>query len=439
MTCDRALRNLSKGCALAGASISLALPVHGQTDDTALRHAKEILRTTPLIDGHNDLPWVIREKGTPPRDVESYDIAGKGPFDTDIPRLRAGGVGAQFWSVYVPSTLSPFEAMRTQLEQIDIARRMIAKYPNDLGLATSVAGIKAEIGRGHIASLLGMEGGHTIGNSLGSLRVFYELGVRYMTLTHFNSNDWADAATDSARHNGLTPFGREVVREMNRMGMMVDISHVSPTVMSQVLNISQAPVIFSHSSARALTDHVRNVPDSILRRMRTNGGVVMVNFVTAFVSEPFRRWIGDVLPALALASSDSAAERILRDHTASHGIAPRATLKELADHVDHIRDMAGADHVGIGADFYGAVGAENQVIGLEDVSKYPALFAELIRRGWSDGDLRKLAGENMLRVFGEVETVSVRLRKERPPSNATIEELDGVGAAAKGGGAGGAQ
>jgi hypothetical protein len=207
--------------------------------------------------------------------------------------------------------------------------------------------------------------------------------------------------------------------------MMVDISHVSPTVMSQVLTLSEAPVIFSHSSARALTDHVRNVPDSILARMKSNGGVVMVNFVTAFVSEPYRRWIGDVLPTLALASSDSAADRILREHRARRGPAPRATVKDLADHVEHIRRVAGIDHVGIGADFYGAVGDENQVQGLEDVSKYPDLFAELIRRGWSDADLRKLAGENMLRVLGEVESVSARVRKERPPSNATIEQLDG--------------
>ncbi len=416
---------LARSLALCLATIALASAATAQTDDANLRRARELLRTTPLIDSHNDLPWVIREKGTPPRDVESYDIAGKGPFDTDIPRLRAGGIGAQFWSVYVPSTLSPFEAMRAQLEQIDIARRIIAKYPADLGLATSLSEIKSEMGRGRIASLIGMEGGHTIGNSLGALRAFYDLGARYMTLTHFNSNDWADAATDSARHGGLTPFGKEVVREMNRMGMMVDISHVSPTVMSQVLTLSEAPVIFSHSSARALTDHVRNVPDSILARMKSNGGVVMVNFVTAFVSEPYRRWIGDVLPTLALASSDSAADRILREHRARRGPAPRATVKDLADHVEHIRRVAGIDHVGIGADFYGAVGDENQVQGLEDVSKYPVLFAELIRRGWSDADLRKLAGENMLRVLGEVETVSARVRKERPPSNATIEQLDG--------------
>ncbi|MBK6487094.1 MAG: dipeptidase [Gemmatimonadetes bacterium] len=416
---------LARSLALCLATIALASAATAQTDDANLRRARELLRTTPLIDSHNDLPWVIREKGTPPRDVESYDIAGKGPFDTDIPRLRAGGIGAQFWSVYVPSTLSPFEAMRAQLEQIDIARRIIAKYPADLGLATSLSEIKSEMGRGRIASLIGMEGGHTIGNSLGALRAFYDLGARYMTLTHFNSNDWADAATDSARHGGLTPFGKEVVREMNRMGMMVDISHVSPTVMSQVLTLSEAPVIFSHSSARALTDHVRNVPDSILARMKSNGGVVMVNFVTAFVSEPYRRWIGDVLPTLALASSDSAADRILREHRARRGPAPRATVKDLADHVEHIRRVAGIDHVGIGADFYGAVGDENQVQGLEDVSKYPVLFAELIRRGWSDADLRKLAGENMLRVLGEVESVSARVRKERPPSNATIEQLDG--------------
>lgn len=399
-------------------------PSRGQTDDAALRRAKAILRTTPVIDTHNDLPWVIREKGSPPGDVESYDVSRRARLDTDIPRLRQGMVGAQFWSVYVPSGLSPLDAMRAQLEQIDIARRLIEKYPNDLGYAASVADIRRQIAAGKIASLMGIEGGHTIGNSLGALRAYYALGVRYMTLTHFNTNDWADAATDTARHNGLTAFGREVVREMNRLGMLVDISHVSPATMSDVLNTVEAPVIFSHSSARALTDHVRNVPDSILRRVTRNGGVVMVAFIPDFVSDSARRWGEQLFPLLTRATSDSQWQRITREYTATQGPPPRARLADVADHIEHIRRVAGVEHVGIGADFYGAEAEHDLVQGLEDVSKYPALFAELVRRGWSDADLRKLAGENLLRVFRQTEDVAARLRRARPPSNARIEDLD---------------
>jgi membrane dipeptidase len=394
-----------------------------QSDDAALRRAKAILRTTPIVDTHNDLPWVIREKGTPPRDVESYDISKRARFDTDIPRLREGMVGTQFWSVYVPSGLSPLDAMRAQLEQIDIARRLIAKYPKDLGFATSVADIRRQIARGRIASLLGIEGGHTIANSLGALRAYYDLGVRYMTLTHFNTNDWADAATDTARHGGLSPFGREVVREMNRLGMLVDISHVSPATMSDVLSTVEAPVIFSHSAARAVTDHVRNVPDSILRRLPQNGGVVMVAFIPDFVSEPARRWADELFPRLTRATSDSQRQRLGREYVAEKGPAPRATVKDIADHIEHIRKVAGIDHVGIGADFYGAEADQDLVQGLEDVSKYPALFAELVRRGWRDADLRKLAGENLLRVFRQAEVDAGRLRRQRPPSNANFEEM----------------
>jgi len=396
-----------------------------QTADAALRRAQAILATTPIIDTHNDLPWVIREKGSPPRDVEAYDIAHRARFDTDIPRLRQGMIGTQFWSVWVPSGLSPVEAMRTQLEQIDIARRMIAKYPRDLGAAASVADIRREYVRHRIASLLGMEGGHPIANSLGALRAYYDLGVRYMTLTHFLNTDWADAATDSARHGGLTRFGREVVREMNRLGMMVDISHVSPATMSAALSTTEAPVIFSHSAARALTDHVRNVPDSILRRLPANGGVVMVAFIPSFVSEPVRKWSEGWFPRITTATADSQWQRITREYVAEKGPSPRATVKDIADHIEHIRKVAGIDHVGIGADFFGSEAEQDLVQGVEDVSKYPLVFAELIRRGWSDADLRKLAGENLLRVFSRVEVVATRLRRERRPSNATIEELDG--------------
>ena len=394
-------------------------------EDAAMARARALLRAVGLVDTHNDLPWVIRLDPAHPGDLAARDLRVRGTGDTDLPRLREGGVGTQFWSVYVPSDLGPFEAMRAQLEQIDLARRLIARYPRDLGYAASVADIRRVRASGRIASLLGIEGGHVLANSLGALRAYYDLGVRYMTLTHFRSTDWADAATELPRHGGLTRFGREVVREMNRLGMMVDISHVSPAAMSAALDVSEAPVIFSHSSARALTDHVRNVPDSILRRMARNGGVVQVNFVTVFVSEPLRRWSEGLVPRLQAATSDSAAERLVREWTALHGPLPRATLTDLADHVEHIARVAGVDHVGIGADFYGASGPMNVVEGMEDVARYPALFAELIRRGWSDANLRKLAGGNLLRVFGEVERVAARLRREREPSLATIEALDG--------------
>jgi membrane dipeptidase len=416
---------VTRGLSLVGPLLlAVATVAQGQGEDAALRRARAILQATPVIDTHNDLPWVIREKGNPPRDVESYDIATRARFDTDLPRLREGMVGTQFWSVYVPSGFAPLDAMRAQLEQIDIARRLIAKYPRDLGFATSVADIRREYTRGRIASLLGIEGGHTIANSLGALRAYYDLGVRYMTLTHFHTHDWADAATDSVRHDGLSPFGHEVVREMNRLGMLVDLSHVSPAAMSDALNTTEAPVIFSHSSARALTDHVRNVPDSILRRMPANGGVVMVAFVPPFVSEPNRLWSEEWFPQIARATSDSQWQRITREYVAKKGPAPRATLKDVADHIEHIRKVAGIDHVGIGADYYGAEAEQDLIQGLEDVSKYPLLFAELIRRGWSDIELRKLAGENLLRVFRQAEVVSGRLRRARPPSNATIEEPD---------------
>jgi membrane dipeptidase len=393
-----------------------------QEADEAMQRAMSVLRTSPLIDTHNDLPWVIREKAN--GDVKEFDLSVRRDLDTDIPRLREGMVGTQFWSVWVPSSLSPLDAMRQQLEQIDLARRMIAAYADDFGFAVSTADIQREQRRGRIASLIGIEGGHSMGNSLGALRAYYDLGVRYMTLTHFHTIDWADSATDEARHDGITPFGEEVVREMNRLGMMVDISHVSEAAMSDVLRVSEAPVIFSHSSARTLTRHVRNVPDHILKQMPENGGLVMVAFIPPFVSEPARIWADDLFPLLKQAQSDTEWQQIGQQYRAEHGSPPRATLSDVADHIDHIAKTAGVDHVGIGADFYGAEVEDELVQGLEDVSKYPLLFAELVRRGWSDEDLRKLARENLLRVFAEVEQLASRLRRSRSPSLATIEELD---------------
>jgi membrane dipeptidase len=390
-----------------------------------IERARRVLRSTPLVDGHNDLPWAIRESSKAPHDVEAYDLRKTTPGHTDLARLAKGMVGAQFWSVYTPGEYADSGYARVQLEQIDIARQVIARYPDKLQLAHSSSDVRRDFRDNLVGSLLGLEGGHAIENSLGALRAYYDLGVRYMTLTHNVTLDWADAAMDSAKHGGLTPFGEEVVREMNRLGMLVDLAHVSPGTMSDALDVSQAPVIFSHSGARALVDVPRNVPDSILRRLPKNGGVVMVPFVPSFVSPElaaYEREASDVAEkARGEHPGDTAAQHAqLRAWRDAHP-APRATLSQVADQIEHIRDVAGIDHVGIGSDFDGIT---DVVVGLEDVSKFPALFAELARRGWSDEDLKKLAGENVLHAFARAEAVSARLRKERTPSNKTIVQLD---------------
>jgi membrane dipeptidase len=385
-----------------------------QQRDANMERALRVLRSTPLVDGHNDLPWAIRESGTRPRDVEAYDLRIRTAGHTDLERLRQGRVGGQFWSVYVPGEAKDSGFARLQLEQIDIARRVIAKYPDRLALALTAGDVRREFRRGRIGSVLGMEGGHVLENSLGALRAYYDLGARYMTLTHNVTLDWADAALDSARHGGLSAFGEEVVREMNRLGMLVDLSHASPATMSDALNVSEAPVIFSHSSARALADVPRNVPDSILRRLPANGGVVMVTFVPGFISQE----LVDYGRARRRFGSDTATAEFRQWSSANP--RPRATLSQVADHIEHIRRVAGADHVGIGGDFDGI---SEVVLGLEDVSKYPALFAELARRGWSDVDLRKLAGENVLRAFEAAEAVSRRVRSTRPASTKTITDF----------------
>ncbi len=387
-------------------------------------HARRLLHSTPLVDGHNDLPWKIRESKLAPRDVVAYDLRTRTAGHTDLPRLAEGGVGAQFWSVYLPGDIKDSGFARVQLEQIEIARQVIARYPDRLALALTVDDIEREMRQGKIASLIGMEGGHAIENSLGALRAYYALGARYMTLTHNVTTDWADAALDSARHGGLTPFGREVIREMNRLGMLVDLSHVSPAVMSAALDVTEAPVIFSHSSARALVDHPRNVPDSILQRVNANGGIVMVTFVPAFVSSDvaayeMRREGRE--KELKETVADTAERRRLLGVWDSANPRPEATLSQVADHIDHVRRVAGIDHVGIGGDFDGI---DHTTVGLEDVSRYPYLFAELIRRGWTDADLKKLAGQNILRVLRAAEVVARRLQQSRPPSMRTIEELD---------------
>lgn len=405
----------------------LGATVLAQEPDPHLARAKRILATTPLIDGHNDLAWAIRNYDEAPLSVAAYDLTRRTPGHTDLERLRKGMVGAQFWSVYIPFGMADSGYARVQLEQIDIARRFIERFPDHFELAGSASDVERSFGAGRIASLLGMEGGHAIENSLGALRAYYALGARYMTLTHGSNVDWADSGTDSVRLGGLSEFGKEVVREMNRLGMLVDLSHTSPGTMSDALDLAAAPVIFSHSSARAVVDHPRNVPDSILRRLQQNGGVVMVTFVPSFVS-PAVRAHGlrvDSLRELLRERFAGDTARVRRELAVwrERNPEPRATLADVVSHIEHIRDVAGSDHVGIGSDFDGITSVP---LGLEDVSTFPALFAELSRRGWSDADLRKLAGENLLRVMRQAEAVARRLQRERGPSTATIGELDGM-------------
>jgi membrane dipeptidase len=398
---------------------------HAQKEDLALAHARRLLRSTILIDGHNDLPWEIRTAPTRPRDVVAYDLLGRAPGQTDLRRLREGGVGAQFWSVYIPSEDPAIGYAKVQLEQIDLARRMIAHYPNHLSLALTGADIERAWKEGRVASLLGMEGGQGIERSLGALRAYFELGVRSMTLTHNKTLDWADAATDTSRHGGLTRFGEEVVREMNRLGMLVDLSHTSEATVADAIRVSEAPVIFSHSSARALCDVARNVPDDVLRQMPGNGGVVMVTFVASFVSPEFAKVFGPIWAEYerrAVGVKDPAGRQRLYKALAATVAAPKVTIGQVADHVEHVRKVAGVDHVGIGGDYDGN---SEWPEGMEDVSGYPRLFAELVRRGWSDAELRKLAGENVLRAMRGAEAVALRLRATRAASTATIEELDG--------------
>jgi membrane dipeptidase len=405
-----------------------ALAVPGIAADDPLLHARRLLKKSPIIDGHNDLPWVIRENSKAPMDVGAYDLRVKTAGHTDLKRLREGGVGGQFWSVYIPAEI-PGGFARTQLEQIDIARRVIARYPDALEAASTAAEVRRAMKRGHVASMLGVEGGHAIENSLGALRAYYDLGVRYMTLTHTATLDWADAAGDTPRHSGLTRFGEEVVREMNRLGMLVDLSHVTPETMEDAIRVSEAPVIFSHSSAKALCDHVRNVPDNVLQMLPKNGGVVMVTFVAAFVSQEMATaseplWAE--MKARAKEVKDPAELQKLYKEMGAKMPKIKVTIAQVADHVDHVRKVAGVDHVGLGGDYDGN---DAWPEGLEDVSTYPNLFAELIRRGWSDADLVKLAQGNVLRAMAQAETVAKRLQLSRPPSVATVESLDGPKAA----------
>jgi membrane dipeptidase len=399
---------------------------------------QRILSTSPVIDGHNDFPWEIRDRFK--SDFDKVDLrtntsslphsADVQPFMTDIPRLRKGGVGAQFWSAWVPADIVGPVAVQTTVEQIDVVSRMIARYPEAFAPATTAADIRRIAANGKIASLIGIEGGHQINNQLSVLRQMYDLGVRYMTLTHSSNVDWADSATDNPKHNGLTPFGKQVVREMNRLGMMVDLSHVSAKTMADALDVTKTPVIFSHSNARALGSHPRNVPDDILRRVKQNGGVVMVNFCSEYLSDSFNNWVADrvgeqarlvTLPYAGIyIGQPEKAAAALEQWDKAHP-KPVVTIAQVADHIDHIVKVAGIDHVGIGSDFDGTV---DLPVGLESTEDYPALLVELLKRGWRDADVAKLTSGNLLRVMEANEKIAIRLQKTEAPSNVRIESVD---------------
>jgi membrane dipeptidase len=397
--------------------LAIALPLVAATvqtpADPMLDRARRLLRDTPIIDGHNDYPWTVREKAG--SDLAKLDLRQPQPaIMTDFARLAAGGVGGQFWSVYVPAPAAasdPAVSVTQTIDQIDIVYRMVARYPDRLGLALTADELERAIRQNKIASLIGMEGGHSINSSLGVLRMMYRLGARYMTLTHNSNVPWADAAADTPKLDGLSPFGEDVVREMNRLGMLVDLSHTSPATMADALRVSTAPVIFSHSSARALTNVPRNVPDDILRQIPKNGGIVMVTFVPGFVSQDVasydaRETAEQTRLTKELGGNAEAAGKAM-DAWRTANPKPRASLLQVADHIDHIRKVAGIDHVGLGGDFDGIT---TVVLGLEDVSTYPMLVAELLRRGYTDDEIKKLAHRNILRVLRAAEAVAAKGR-----------------------------
>ncbi|MFN8580826.1 MAG: dipeptidase [Gemmatimonadaceae bacterium] len=399
--------------------------VAGQATDPFLERAKAIHRAVPMIDTHNDLPEMLRGRA-------NNDLSKMNPeqpldsIDTDIPRMKAGLMGGQFWAAYVPASFVKAGGATYALEQIDVIHRMVDQSPS-LGWAETADDIVRQHAKGKIASLIGIEGGYAIENSLANIRMFYRLGVRYMTLTHGGNTDWADAATEPPVHGGLTKFGEAVVREMNRAGMMVDISHVSDGTMSDAIRVSEAPVIFSHSSARALADHARNVPDSILRLIPKNGGIVMVNIFPGFVNAKAAQQAAGALDKERefMAKYPNDAKRASREYlvwlTDMMNHMESGTLSEIADHVDHIVKVAGIDHVGYGADFGSLT---NHPKGFEDVSRYPYLTAELLRRGYTDAQVRKIVGENFLRVMRQVEQVAAKLQRTRPPGVDHIDQLD---------------
>lgn len=403
---------LSATVILVGMHASAQMAHDSKAESQRLADVRKILREVPLIDGHNDVPWQYYKRSN---DFCAVDLTGdtrKLRMATDIPRLREGGVGGQFWSVYIPATFKGSEAVKAVLGQIDVVYQMIARYPDTFELALTAADVTRIHRKGKIASLIGMEGGHSIDNSLAMLRMTYQLGARYMTLTHTKNNDWADAAGENPDNQGLSEFGEQIVREMNRLGMLVDLSHVSDDTMRDALRVSQAPVIFSHSSARALCDHPRNVPDDILKLTAQNGGIVMVVFLPGYVTETERRYsaLHDEEEKRLRGEFPDETNRVEQAMIAwrtSHPQPRKATLADVADHIDHIRKIAGIDHVGIGSDFDGFRGG---IPGLEDVSRYPALLAELLRRGYTRTEIKKVAGLNLLRVLAQAEKVSARLK-----------------------------
>lgn len=405
----------------------------GQTEDDAALYerARAILKEVPLIDGHNDTPGkYLRHVSNHVAELDFYDTTELG-MHTDISRLREGGVGGQFWSVFIPIRVPGGEAgdVRKVIRQIDVTKRMIARYPDVFEQAFTADDVVRIHSEGKIASMMGMEGGHSMENSLASLRALYDLGARYMTLTHSKGLDWADSGTDEHRHNGLTNFGKEVVREMNRMGMLVDVSHVSPKTMHDALDTTRSPVIFSHSSAKAVCGHDRNAPDDVLVRLKENGGVIMITFVPSFISEEcrlYRDLADETRKAFAEEfDGEDAAAKIREAMTSWRETNPQpvATLADVADHIDHVRKVAGIDHVGLGGDFDGIPTTPD---GLEDVSKYPDLLVELMRRGYSDEDVKKVVGLNILRVMRETERIAAELQKTEQPRDMTIEEADGL-------------
>ncbi|HEX4226626.1 MAG TPA: dipeptidase [Pseudonocardiaceae bacterium] len=390
------------------------------TDSALLARANEILAHAPVIDGHNDLPWALRVQVG--YDLDQRDVAKdqSAHLHTDLPRLRAGGVGGQFWSVYVPVELAKDAAVTATLEQIDCVRALARRYPDDLRIAVSAAEVEQARRDGRIASLMGAEGGHSINNSLATLRALYQLGVRYMTLTHNDNTDWADSATDEPRHDGLTAFGVEVVREMNRLGMLVDLSHVAPSTMRAAIAASRAPVLFSHSSSRAVCDHPRNIPDDVLASLPANGGVAMATFVPPFVLPAAADWMKRFDEFARERGSGRRDSALLEEFTAEHP-RPVATAAVIADHLDHMREVAGIDHLGLGGDYDGVPFTPGD---LPDVSGYPVLLAELLHRGWSETDLAKLTWSNAVRVLGDAERVAEELSRTEQPSIATITDLD---------------
>ena len=400
--------------------------LHAQSIDPKVQaRIDRILRATPLIDGHNDLPEQLAENYK--RSVEGLasgsDERNPNPLMTDMARLHQGRVGAQFWSVYIDASHHGDEAIRETLQEIDVVDRLVRAYPNDLELAYTADDIVRIHRAGKVASLIGIEGGHQIGGSLAALRQFYRLGARYMTLAHFSNSEVADSATDDPKYNGLSPFGRTVVGEMNRLGMLIDLAHVSEKTMRDSIELSKAPVIFSHSSARAIDDHPRNVPDSVLSLLPANGGVVMVNFYTGYVSDPARKWGAEEAAEEArlkslLVGRPEEREAALDAWKKAHP-APEATVGDLADHIEHIVKVAGYDHVGIGGDLDG-IPYDQAPRGMNSVSGYPLLFAELIRRGWSDENLAKLAGGNVLRAMRRAETVAASMRNT-PPATSEVD------------------